>query len=109
MKNLIVTASFLLVPFAMTFSKIFPDAPAALKHIEAIDIVMLGDLLVAKSTDPNDPLTLMRVHNRANQIVAQTGCSGAKCTLDLSHLATGWYVAKVYSVYTSKSQSIYVP
>jgi hypothetical protein len=107
MKNLVLLAC-LMAPVAITFSKM-SNAKLSVKHIEAINIEMSGDLLTAKSTDPNDPLTLLRVHNRANQIVAQTNCSGTKCTLDLSSLATGWYVAKAYSVQTTASQAIFVP
>ena len=93
----------------MTFSGMSNSTIASVKHIEAINIDMSGELLIATSTVPSDPLTLLRVHNRANQIVAQTNCSGTKCSLNLSFLPTGSYVAKAYTVSTSASEVIFVP
>ncbi len=105
MKNLIVMVCLMVAPFAATFSKM----PYAVFAINTIDIVMNADLLIATSNNPNDPLVKVEVFNGAGQKVAQGGCSSTKCTLNLSSLPTGNYLAKATSLMGFYTEPIYVP
>lgn len=102
---MLVILCLFLTPAITTFSKM-PNG--IVKHIESLNITMVGDLLIATSNNPNDPLVKVEVFNGAGQKVAQTGCSGTKCTLDLSSLAPGTYLAKATSLTGFLNQNIQV-
>ena len=104
MKNMIAIACFTIAPFAMTFSSMSPTASTSIKDIEAITIQMQGDILIANSDNPEDPLTTLQVVSRVYGLVAQTDCSGQQCTLDLSSLSPGIYLAKAWTVSSYKQQ-----
>jgi len=108
MKRILAIACFALVPFAMTYSNMSNDAVTSAKEIQAINIAMNGDLLVATSNNDNDPLTLLRVLSKSQGIVAQTDCSGTQCTLNLSNLAPGSYFARAWTLTLYKQQVITV-
>jgi len=108
MKKVIVSVCLMLGALIVPFSNVSYNAHAAVKSIEAISIEMSDDILIAKSDNPNDPLTLLQVYNRANQLLMQTACGGTKCDMNLSSLPAGTYIAKAYTVSTHASKIIYV-
>ncbi len=77
--------------------------------MEAIEIDMNGDLLIATSNDPNDPMKSIKIHNMSGQVVSQQICpQSAQCTHNLSNLPAGPYVAVAKSKYAQYSESIVV-
>ncbi|HXH19574.1 MAG TPA: hypothetical protein VNJ07_10880 [Chitinophagales bacterium] len=107
MKNLTVIACLMFGAYILAF----PNLPNSVstKHIEGLDIQMQGEVLIASSDNPNDPLVKVEVFNGAGQKVAQGGCSSTKCTLDLSNLPTGNYLGKATSLRAVHTEPIYVP
>src|SRR5688572_3098676 len=81
----------------------------AKKEIQAIEIEMQGDILVAISDNATDPLTKLEVYTIAGLKVADNTCSTVKCTLNLSSLPRGTYLAVATSKRTQYSESIFVP
>ncbi len=84
----------------------FSGMPAIKKSIEAIDIEMEGEILIAESDNPNDPLKRLLVYNMSLQLVAETYCSGQQCTLDLSPLPGGYYTAVAITKFNKLSEQI---
>jgi len=105
MKNVILVASLLLTQSAVSFSRI---SSAEIKQTDAINIEMNGDLLIATSNDPNDLLRKIQVFNESMQLVAQKKCTGMECSLNLSSLPSGIYIAVAYSQYNQYSENIYL-
>lgn len=102
MKNLLSVACFILLFSAATISK----TPL---HIEAVTIDMSGDLLIANSNDPNDPMKSIRVYTLSGQLVTSKTClQSATCTHDLHNLAAGAYLAVANSKHTQYSENILV-
>ncbi|GEM_PF-1070290 len=76
-------------------------------HVEAIEIDMNGDLLIATSDNQNDPMKTIRVYNLSGQQVAYKSClASSTCTHDLSNLPSGTYLAVGNSKYAQYSESI---
>ncbi|GIV34757.1 MAG: hypothetical protein KatS3mg031_2292 [Chitinophagales bacterium] len=108
MKSIVLLLCALLAVPAATFSGT-SAASAEKKSIEVLDIVMEGDILYAYSDNPNDPLKQLIVYNLQLAKVADTYCSGQQCSLDLSFLQRGYYIAVAVSKHNKYSEEIYVP
>jgi len=84
-----------------------PGSPVS--NADALTIDMEGDILLAQSDDENDLLTKIEVFNESWQKVAERSCPlSLSCSLNLSHLSAGTYIAKVYSQYDMLQQNIQV-
>lgn len=102
MKHLFVFSCLFLMTSVATISK----TPL---HVEAIEIDMNGDLLIASSDDANDPMKLIRVYTLSGQLVTSKTClQSATCTHNLSNLVSGPYLAVANSKYAQYSENILV-
>ncbi|MDZ4846388.1 MAG: hypothetical protein SH857_12650 [Chitinophagales bacterium] len=78
-------------------------------HVEAINIDMNGELLIANSNNPDDPMKTIRVYTLSGQLVTSKTClQSSTCTHNLSNLAAGPYLAVANSKFLQYSESILV-
>ena len=102
MKHLFVISCLFLLTSVATISK----TPL---HVEAIEIDMNNDLLIASTDNPDDPMKAIKVYTLSGQLVASKIClQSSTCTHDLSNLAAGPYLAVANSKYLQYSESILV-
>lgn len=103
MKSLFIFSALFLLTSVATISK----TPL---HTDAeITIDMNGELLIAHSDDPDDPMKLIRVYSLSGQLVTSKTClQSSTCTHNLGSLASGPYLAVANSKKLQHSENILV-
>jgi hypothetical protein len=79
---------------------------ASFVHKRIVDVTLQGYALQASSDAETGTLTKIEVYNKDTQeLVLTHNCSGYSCSVDISGLAAGTYIAKVYTTLTTYSES----
>lgn len=80
---------------------------SVISYYKKVDIHVLGGVLFATSQAGDGAISKLEVRDAATNalLLMENSCGGYSCSLDISDLSSGTYVAKVYCANTTHTEA----